>query len=1490
MEILHKLSLNKHPRDCDNYSLVNAMNIKVTADGSTITNEEGTVENTFIKDFLTNYYGSNGFSIIAIIPCNIELVIIAKIGTGAGSADIFRYREKSTTTEEDIKLVYSGLNYHGGEIKGTFTYNVENSLIVAIAEYGVPDVKIPLRTINLGNYDNENIHNDLDNTDDMLAINPEVRIPSFAGVEYISGSAYKGWYYLFIRFKVNSVDYTQWYPFGYPVYVDTINKKVITKYVYNQKTKYGEEDVLQPDNPDDGFVTGFSDSFSDTTDIANESFKIGIQFNSNTYSKYQIGVVCCSKSYTKSWRSADIVKQSNIENYILNIANLIEHSVEDLITYNYNFFNVKNITNYKNRLYISGYEESGGNDKHIDRSIIDNIKVDLVTRTISDYSLVYDNNVISSEDWGGLYKDSSDVYVRSKQTDVYVDGKIPLDKYLGIDINTKITVTVGSTSYTDYAYAFILTKVTKLDYNFYILYKQDNFIEIKLAESKDTNVVILIHNTANNSVIINTTYTEIGTYPIYINPLISFNDRKLNSTLIPGEVYNFFIHFVDKYGNATNGYRIDNNNNTKYVTEDDPYTSVVCFYHTYNGTRYVACVRFEDLVAKDVNGRYTINTDNMYVYTSLITADDGSKVLTNTVPTQALLKEIRNDFAQKNASYANLTYSNIYWYQIIDQIPDNFGVYINNNGDKLFKVPFNTNYTEHTHLYPGDTVNGSFGSFVDNRILKISHDYTIYNAKFSNIIIPDGYIGYYISYEKFESISKITGVLTKSDFRTQDIPGIQEGNVLWDKPDVVYVVDNVSESDNMYLYSSLFDISDEIKLDYNMIRIEAKNCYKVNDISNRNYRQRGDAYKYVHDMNKPQILEYGTDVINYAMPEYKLAIADSVYHNRMGVGTALAIKNDYGLFPVYEPTLEDNKDVIIYRASVCNVTRDLYMSNSKNLIRLTDVQYNTNELTVRNGYNGHYSYDGFIVYHSYGLSFNETDNVAYTLKTNEKYYNGINGTNPFSWIHNAPFAAYFQLPICTDVFFESKSFRNAPKGIIYKTKVDSNDASKNKFNTGCIVTPANSIDLFENKQGSSDRFAVKTYTEFRDDLISVDLFSKTVRRSNIIQDESRENAWRKWSIEAYKNIAENKGSITNLIGLGTAFLVHTEHSLFIFDVDNVLQTTNKYVQTTQGDTFDVAYKEVFTSELGFGGLQDDKAWIAGEFGYIYFDNDSRRLICFDANKFSFIDADIRNYINKRSEYNTFRFGEDKDNNRILICATVDGGLLYEPYTLSFNHSLGNFVSLHDYYFVEAYNTKNKLYMQCVPERHIGCSLHMMDKTKYNIYSNTITHYDRFRPSRLSVICKDHYNRIKHLEFVTYKMNTITRQNYTKYDNTIEGYPRRGINIDYNGFPLYYFGSKLRVHNDIMDTGLLAFDTYGSLLSGDGVGNKFNDYTKPYFHLGNWHWNYIRDDIANYDGDAEEDKHARLAGNYFVFTIEVDNASDDANAVFEFEDVECHYSV
>ena len=192
--------------------------------------------------------------------------------------------------------------------------------------------------------------------------------------------------------------------------------------------------------------------------------------------------------------------------------------------------------------------------------------------------------------------------------------------------------------------------------------------------------------------------------------------------------------------------------------------------------------------------------------------------------------------------------------------------------------------------------------------------------------------------------------------------------------------------------------------------------------------------------------------------------------------------------------------------------------------------------------------------------------------------------------------------------------------------------------------------------------------------------TKTIRRSNVIQDESKSIAWRRFPIEAYKNISENKGAITNIIGTGTSLLVHTEHSLFLFDVNNLLSTVDNTIQLTQPDSFEVAYKEIFNSILGYGGLKDEDAYIVGEYGYIWFD--SNNLFQYDYKStnrgrtepaLALLDNDIKEYINRNNITNV-RFGEDKANNRLLITLKVNNQFK----CLSYNCMSKSFISFHTY--------------------------------------------------------------------------------------------------------------------------------------------------------------------------------------------------------------------
>ena len=144
MEIVKELNKDDGLEFIKNGSITHASNIVVSKDGNSIQNEKSletiaTFDNT----------------IVGIVPCATELVIFTNAN------EIFRYNE---FTGETIKVAASW-EWYGGEVFGTYTYNVRGDLIIAISERN-PREDVPLKVINLNNADL--------GSDNIFTLNPNI--------------------------------------------------------------------------------------------------------------------------------------------------------------------------------------------------------------------------------------------------------------------------------------------------------------------------------------------------------------------------------------------------------------------------------------------------------------------------------------------------------------------------------------------------------------------------------------------------------------------------------------------------------------------------------------------------------------------------------------------------------------------------------------------------------------------------------------------------------------------------------------------------------------------------------------------------------------------------------------------------------------------------------------------------------------------------------------------------------------------------------------------------------------------------------------------------------------------------------------------------------------------------------------------------------------------------------------------------------------------
>lgn len=1472
MNITPKLSLNKHPKDCDPLSLVNATNVKVTNDLTLISNEEDLKRNEIIYKTLNNEFGGREYSIIGIIPCNDEIIIFA---SGRATSTIARYNEK----ENKCKIIYNGgLLNNISKIKGTFTYNVNNDLIIAVSLYNI-NTDEPLRIFNLGKFNDINIDSkQFEST--ISSIIPEVKLPSIESHYYVKGSCYKGWTYLYIRFKINKTDYTQWYNFGYPIFVDDIYRQQIFRYCFYQYRigrNNAETDLYNVDNVDnhsavpmDGFGTGCYDGFSNNSEISNTTFAINLNFNSfNNFNQYQLGFVCASKAYTKAFITNDI----NISdtNYIFNPKYLSEGSITEFITAYYNYYNVKNIINYKNRLYISNYKEQTLNKK-IDQSIIDSVSISLKVNTTNfAFSSTNKDTVSTLKQIVTLTEKRKDVRSGQEQlktpkqyfldinsiSDI-TNQSIPFNKILNVDNSIDLIVKITKEETTT-------NKVIAIDTINIIKDPSDNstlpgYCKIKIEKDVYDSIEYCFETDVDsngnhtNFKIFDATNYIISFQKKCIDTISSFNDRLKESTLIPGEVYSFYIHYIDKYGHATNGYRIDNKTYLTTNTRDGYFIPIKIHLPVQNLTEgYIA-----------VNEKYTLkefkdllNTDgnlNIYSFNKYTNKLISSGKAANKKDVKNYLLSLYGDlFADSTTKYNYIKIANIFNSGSVNGVSTgNFGVYINENNERLFKIPEEEYYSTYEGI-----VNYKYGLQV-------------------TVKIPEDYIGYFISYEKFESTKKVTGFLTNKDAR--EISAIEynigEGATFKN-------YENNKVSSDMYLYSSTFDIKDSLSTDYNFIRIKAKSTKycKYNDSGNITVTTEGNN-GFIAEINKSDIL-YRNSSINYAydlnkslinytaiqdkiylIDNYKLVVADSVKDDRGGLSTAIKLKNIESLF-----ISDDKYRVNTYIASLYNYHNKLYINKEKTLIRIGNINYASGTIStiIENGFNGVYTYDGVIIYNGNGITFNSENNSLYnirgkigkTIPDDSGKNIGLSILDEISekvFYLNIPFLNYIQFPVIDTYYYESKYFNNNPQNVIFTIiKPDEQDPDAKGYWPGLIVEPKNSIDLFGNPQGSQDDFIPTVYNNYRDDILNITQFDKTIRRSNVIQDESAVNAWRQFPIEGYKNINENKGIITNLVGIGVYLLAHTEHSLFMFNGDATLQTKDKSLQLLQLDAFDTNYVEVFTSDLGFGGLQDDLSFVVDQFGYIFYNNDFTRFYKFDNGQLSLIDQDIYLYLQDNKPTNV-RFGNDKFNKRLLISLKLSNNTTK---TLSYNYELGNFISFHDYNFIQGYNTKSKLYL--VSGNNLYNTIYNFTDTKsYGTYESLsiVKPY----PSSISIILNEDYDVIKFLEFIKYNVRKVSKSNSLISISPV----KEGMQP--------YAGDILEIFSEFTNTGEIDINI--------DTTNKFNRYSKPWFELGNWNFNYFRNKISTYN-DSGSDKLTRIYGNYIVIKFTFNNKD---KVCIEFENL------
>lgn len=904
-------------------------------------------------------------------------------------------------------------------------------------------------------------------------------------------------------------------------------------------------------------------------------------------------------------------------------------------------------------------------------------------------------------------------------------------------------------------------------------YKEEN--RNKDVDSISTNGIQIHYDSADN---LDSLYIADSTQ----DSLDNFKDLRKQWKSKPGRcaVYNFYIHYVYPNGNFTDGIKIgnlDNYSNTLYI-------GYSLFVDPSSGNNYrknVYATVTKDTITNDLLEEYNVdgehNTlvrDNPELFSFLESHPD------------TLWWTIESEFYAK---YPNQFLS------IESSGGTNLGTVINSKGDVLFVTPTNSKFN-------------------------------VSKLRFTGIRMYPQFVGYFISYEKPEYIHVGEGFLVPIDINRAAENELD-----------LFASRVESTSSNWKFYYPEFGIVGG-KTNISKIIHTATHHVSLEQVDVSNNARNKEARGYTLGQSDFNGSDEFYDVSNISIK------SPNVYEN---IG-----KEGYLRLDLSKAETINQTDVFKTYTAISGIF-DLYLSDNKKLISLGYIKYLDGDVRYdvpiyNYGFeDALYNYDFYkcfssiIFFRRTGVIINQTESNHINNTTGEEFYPDTK-----------PEAVFYPHIGIIKYWHEShyplflKELNQAPETIFYSYyKYQAGAASRGAINSIKDGTQYQRKSLVLNPQYVNDLYKLnpvyydytgKLLVNYDEKLISnkLETYINTIRRSDVIQSESIVNSWKYFRPENYKIITEDKGAINNIVGIGNYLFAHCEHSLFLFDISDTLQALDKNVQLLQPDSFDVAYKEVFTADKGYGGLQDNVSWICDEFGYIFFDKSAKKIYRFDGGQLKNITDGIITLIEEINP-NEIWFGNDRERNRIIVnIRGVDDNII-----LSYNIIADGWTSTHSYIANYKFiGLKDKLFIPNVVGNTLTIT-HYID-TEFNKFSLPVGNIDNdgsFKSFIDVVFTNPNYNKIKVLDFITYILNKEPSDNF-----------------------------------ELLQLEIFTNCCYSGVIDISQERKKVSEYKKPYYDFERWNFNWFRNKIDKIEnGDIVD----RLSGRIHTYPQKVQRGYDNA---------------
>lgn len=534
-----------------------------------------------------------------------------------------------------------------------------------------------------------------------------------------------------------------------------------------------------------------------------------------------------------------------------------------------------------------------------------------------------------------------------------------------------------------------------------------------------------------------------------------------------------------------------------------------------------------------------------------------------------------------------------------------------------------------------------------------------------------------------------------------------------------------------------------------------------------------------------------------------------------------------------------------------------------------------------------YYTDGSSVYIKQNVDNTETSSLKFSLLELKNHI--LDTSNPNERVTALNLTTTEPVYIYSNYNLNYLQLSEEPKSV-YKTYYNnsSNDNTNNdSYNMVLRLFSSLTMSSVYELPSMYHSYTRKTYSVFNETTITK--FDNTVRSSQLESDESDINIF-KFDANDYYNIPTNRGIIVNLVAIGDAILVHTQDSMFKFSGSNTLQSSDGEIQTVESTPFDTGVSEIFGSDFGFAGLQNKTDHIITENGYIFFDRDSRIVYLYSGQGQIVKISDSIEKLFRYKDIKNIYFANDYYNNRFFMCI-----IFYEintnynnsvektyPVTLSFStlQDVKSFVSLHDFYYFYAFNTKTKCYFLS----HDNSNIYSIDKGLYGIYGDLSIIDDKVYPNNkfnyymsyseedkpslnnhqiklssydsiVDVIDNNNYENVKTLNSINW-CSRIIKSEYEDVDKN--DYDSIKMAEDINTFEPC---KGIRVYTDTCMTPI----TDCTKVSNNYNISSSSSYMYPRYNQGVWTHNYFRN-IQNANNNTNRyisDENSLIEGKYFV---------------------------